>query len=94
MNSRDDETEYPLLETQKEEGLINSSTGLVEKDEEGKKKTYPEAIVVAIAVFAAYAAMVVLQHKLADKFFEDTTLTGNALKMERKRLEQRPDVSA
>jgi hypothetical protein len=83
MNKRDDDAEYPLLETQKEEGLINSSNGVAEeegKKEGGEEKTYSEAIIVAMAVFSAYAAMVVLQHKLAGRYFEDTKLTGDELK--------------
>ena len=43
------------------------------------KESYPEVMLVALAAFAAYAAFVVQQKKLADIFFEDSTLGKDAL---------------
>ena len=51
------------------------------------KESYPEVMLVALAAFSAYAAFVVLQHKLADVFFKDTVLTKDALEVAKREFQ-------
>ena len=51
------------------------------------KESYPEVMLVALAAFSAYAAFVVLQHKLADEFFKDTVLTKDALEVAKREFQ-------